>query len=711
MTPMGHGRARHATEPSRPRGNDGPRSGGPPYFPALDGLRALAMAAILSFHLGWRVVGGGYLALDLYFVLSGFLITEMLVAEHERSGRIRLRAFWGRRARRLLPGLFTMLAAVTLFTIADPSAASPAQVRSDGIPVLFYFANWHFLSVSATYFGKVGNPSPLRQTWSLAIEEQFYLVWPLVLLGLLALRERLARRRGRAPGAGCLLGATAILVALSAASMALVYDGGRGLDAAYYGTEARMFEILVGAGVAVALRASRRGDLLRGLQHTRDRRLQAAGLAALGLVVAGFLLASGPPAWVFEGGFLAFSLASATLMVGAIAPGPVRWLFSLRPVRWLGRVTYEIYLWHWPIIVLLRPAVTGLHGLVSVAFQVGLTLLVAAATHRFVNEPLRHASYAGLRRLLLPAAVGALASLLLVAAPFAVPAPPTAAALVRAEGDAAGSDPTFGVVLPPPVGHVDLGRAPSRTHPLRVMYLGDSVMYQLELALAAGLDSTGEVETAAFEGVPGWGMTHATPPWSRFIAAARRSHPQVVVAMWTQDNAWVASHGVRAYEALLGRFLAELLAPATGVRAVIFVGQPPQPPADSFMALLKADVYSPAGAAMWKETVLDEVRRLPGRVAFVPAGRMLALGGRYAAYLPGPDGELGRLRQVDDFHLCLNGAIRYGAGALHGLVELLGLRPPAPRWWAGSWTGAVRFDHLPGYPPGECPDPVLSVRA
>lgn len=695
-------------------GASGRTSGGrgaSPYFPALDGLRALAMAAILSFHLGWSVVGGGYLALDLYFVLSGFLITEMLLAEHERSGRIRLKAFWGRRARRLLPGLFTMLAAVALFAIADPAAANPAQVSSDGISVLFYVANWHFLAVSASYFGKVGNPSPLRQTWSLAIEEQFYLAWPLLLLGLLALRRRVATRRRSVPGAAGLLAATVALIVASAASMALVYDGGRGLDAAYYGTEARMFEILVGAGAAIVLRASRRGDLLGSLVECRDRRLQAAGLVALGLVVAGFLLASGPPAWVFEGGFLAFSLASATLMVAAIAPGPVRWFFSLRPIAWLGRVTYEIYLWHWPIIVLARPAVTGLHGLASVAFQVTLTLVVAAATHRFVNEPLRHASYPGLRRLLLPAAAGGLAALLLVAVPLAVPPPPTAAALVRSDSPTAPDDPTLGVVLPPPIGHVDLPAAPSRSRPLRVMYLGDSVMYQLELAVAAGLDSTGEAETVAFEGVPGWGMTHARPPWSQFTAAVRRSRPQVIVAMWTQDNAWVASHGLPAYEALLHRFLEELLAAATGVRAVVFVGQPPQPPADSFMALLKADVYSPEGAALWRQAVLAEVRRLPGRVAFVPAGRMLSLDGRFATYLPGPNGVLGRLRQVDDFHLCLNGAIRYGAGALHGLVELLRLPPPAPRWWAGRWTRAVRFDHLPGYPPGECPDPVLSVRA
>ena len=153
-------------------------------MPALDGLRALAVAAVIAYHLDYRWAGGGYLGVDLFFVLSGFLITGLLVSEDAATGSIRLGSFWARRAKRLLPGLLVMLVALCAYiAISGPQPGLDlAQLRGDDLAAIFYFANWHLLFAHQPYFAQFAAPSPLQHTWSLAIEEQFYLLWPLVLV-------------------------------------------------------------------------------------------------------------------------------------------------------------------------------------------------------------------------------------------------------------------------------------------------------------------------------------------------------------------------------------------------------------------------------------------------------------------------------------------------------------------------------------------------
>ena len=257
--------------PLRGRSDGGQPSGRPGigYVPALDGMRGLAVMAVLAFHGGMAWARGGFLGVDAFFVLSGYLITSLLLAEWEQTGRIALGRFWGRRARRLLPALLLMVAVVTLGarTLLPPEEVR--LLRGDGLAALFYVANWRMILRGGDYFAQTASPSPLEHTWSLGIEEQFYLVWPLLMAGLLAGTLAVAARRAALAHAIvlCAIGAAASTVLL--ATLYRSDDPGR----AYYGTDTRGASLLVGAGLAVLL-ARRWPD--------GDGRRPAAGPIAVG---------------------------------------------------------------------------------------------------------------------------------------------------------------------------------------------------------------------------------------------------------------------------------------------------------------------------------------------------------------------------------------------------------------------------------------------
>src|SRR5580698_11119409 len=220
------------------------------HLPALNGLRALAVVGVVAYHLQLGWASGGYLGVDLFFVLSGFLISTLLLEEWNRSGRVDLGAFWARRAKRLLPALFLVVAALALYLIFNGIFGGPGAnglvdlsgLRGDAIWTLLYANNWHLIYAHQSYFAQFSTPSPLQHTWSLAIEEQFYLVWPLVLLLLL----RFARRSWRT--AGVIL--TVSLGLLSSILMAVLFHPGVDPSRIYYGTDTRLFDLMAGATVA-----------------------------------------------------------------------------------------------------------------------------------------------------------------------------------------------------------------------------------------------------------------------------------------------------------------------------------------------------------------------------------------------------------------------------------------------------------------------------
>jgi peptidoglycan/LPS O-acetylase OafA/YrhL len=431
------------------------------YMPALDGIRAVAIIVIMGYHYGVFLTSGGFYSLDTFFALSGFLITTLLISEWHRSGTVRLTAFWARRARRLLPGLLVMLLGVAaLSEFAFPAGMYPT-LRGDALASLFYFANWHFIASGSNYFVQTGLTSPLTHMWSLAVEEQFYLVWPLVVLGVLALfKSRWVLL------AVCVVGALA-----SATEMALLYHL-NDVNRVYYGTDTRAQSLLVGAALAVGLslwadRHQRRGnggDPSWAARTTWGRRsILAVGLAGVAGSVVLWTTVSYNETFAYRGGFLLAALASAAVLCSVVcAPRSVlARCLSLAPLRYIGRISYGMYLWHFPLYISLDHARTGLTGYPLFFTRSAATLAVATVSYFVVEQPIRAGRIpAGWAlRILTPAAVAA-----------------TAVALVAATAAPSAALRTTSTA-PPPVSSIPTGP------PVRVLVVGDSTALTLDIGL------------------------------------------------------------------------------------------------------------------------------------------------------------------------------------------------------------------------------------
>ena len=362
--------------------------------PALDGVRALAVAAVMTYHLGADWLPGGFLGVDVFFVLSGFLITSILLDQATETGRIRYGDFFARRARRLLPALYLLLLAVCAWSAFIAMPRQIGDLRGAGLAAITYVANWFFMLTGQSYFDQMAGPSPLEHTWSLAIEEQFYLVWPLLLLFFV---RRFSPR--------VTVGLLAVGTLASVGLMALTYDTGDP-SIAYFGTLTRAHELLVGAILAIAVH--------RGLSVSPQWRW-TGWLALVGLCCA-FALVSDTGAFYYRGGSLAVCLVVAwlLLLLGAGAPGggPTRAL-SWGPVVALGIISYGVYLWHWPLILWLTPLATGLDGLALDGLRIGATLAIATASYFAIERPIKRGSVFGYA--LTPRRLGVIVPLLTVA--------------------------------------------------------------------------------------------------------------------------------------------------------------------------------------------------------------------------------------------------------------------------------------------------------
>ncbi len=343
----------------------------------------MAVIVVMLYHGGVPWAAGGFLGVDVFFVLSGFLITSLLVQEWTRTGRIALRAFWMRRARRLLPAMLAVLLAVAAYYFA--TGQQQPLLRGDSLATVGYVSNWWFMVSGQSYFSQFVEPSPLRHTWSLAIEEQFYIVFPLLLVLLLG-RLRLGLRGVRA--------AMLVGVLASAGLMAYLYQPFTDPSRVYYGSDTRVQALLLGAALALTPALAKPAKPLYTRLHGRLVQLPGWGLLgwlALGGLIALFVWARELSPWMYRGGFLLVAVLSAALIasVSRVPGSRLARALSLRPVVAVGVVSYGLYLWHWPVYVVLGHERTGLDGPMLLAARMAATGLLAYLSFRLVEEPIR----------------------------------------------------------------------------------------------------------------------------------------------------------------------------------------------------------------------------------------------------------------------------------------------------------------------------------
>lgn len=347
------------------------------YMPGIDGLRALSVIAVIAYHLDLNWAPGGLIGVGIFFVLSGYLITDQIIQRWKQDRRLDLKDFWIRRARRLLPAMFVMLFLTAMWLLLFDRSRL-AALQGDFISSTLYFNNWWLIFHDVSYFESFGPPSPIGHLWSLAIEEQFYFIWPLVIIvGL-----RLAPQRGKLI-VMCLTGAF-----LSALAMALIYQPGVDPSRVYYGTDTRAFALLIGAALALAWPSQNLTDKI-----SRSSRYILDFSGAIGLITLILMIwrTNEYGQFLYYGGLVLVSILSAIVIAVLAHPASrLAKIMSYKPLRWIGVRSYSIYIWHYPVIILTNPTVdTGGFDGFRVLFQLGVSLLLASLSWKYIEEPIR----------------------------------------------------------------------------------------------------------------------------------------------------------------------------------------------------------------------------------------------------------------------------------------------------------------------------------
>ncbi len=351
------------------------------YIPALDGLRALAVIAVVIYHMNATALQSGLLGVTIFFVLSGYLITGLLIREWSTTKKINLPQFWLRRVRRLFPAIvFVLLGTIVLTGVFAPGMLT--KLRNDIVAALLFFTNWWYIFQDVSYFEAMGAPSPVTHFWSLAIEEQFYLIWPPLLLLLLS--KRVKKRHIQ-------LGLLVTAIA-SAAAMAILYSPQADPSRVYYGTDTRAFSLLIGAFLAFEFPPTRVNGHGRQGFTARDRKIAlGVGSAALAGILVMMVAVNGYSPFLYYGGIALLSLLTGALII-TLADGrsPLARFFALRPLVWIGKLSYSIYLWHYPLLLLMNPRnFTGETPWFAYVGQALVILAVSAISYYVVETPLR----------------------------------------------------------------------------------------------------------------------------------------------------------------------------------------------------------------------------------------------------------------------------------------------------------------------------------
>jgi peptidoglycan/LPS O-acetylase OafA/YrhL len=621
-----------------------PSATGKERISALDGLRAVALLIIMGYHFGVGWLQGGFFSLDIFYVLSGYLITGLLVSEYRKRGAIKLSAFWLRRARRLLPALLIVLVVVTLMIrFAEPQGLYP-DFRMSALSALFYFSNWFQIAAASNYFLATGAVSPLTHTWSLAVEEQFYLVWPLVVLAVMHLSRTFAR------GLRALLVLSVAGAVASAVEMAVLYSpAANNTTRLYFGTDTHAQSILVGAVLACAMTIiqMRRGN--QGMAPVAHAAVARWSLVLLGLAgFAGTLTLTytlvGTSSFDYRGGFMLSALSAAAIITAAVCVprGPIAWTLSLSPLVWLGTISYGAYLWHYPVFIYLDSQRTGASGLSLLVIRFVSTFTLAALSYYLVERPVMYGTFWRSLKAAVPAVALMVATVAVVVA-----------------GTVAAASPVITTV-----GQSDL-RIPTG-HGLRVFVVGDSLSLTVSLGILPyahryGIDLSGAPHTGCgiatalplvdhgvigdpFPNCPMW------PTW--WEDDVREYHPQVVglvIGWWeTPDRMYrgrwqhLGDPAFDAYETMQLEKAVAILS-SGGARVALFTSpyfdSGEQPNGQSW------DQDSPARVDRLNQIIRSVAHRDPTVVTVIALGKFLDPSGRFTWTI---DGQV--VRQPDGIH-------------------------------------------------------------
>ena len=584
------------------------------YMPGLDGLRAIAVLSVIAFHLGFGWAPGGLLGVGIFFTLSGYLITDILLSQLNR-GRIKLAGFWLARARRLLPALFVMLFVVVAWvTVFGP--AQPQQFRDAVVASALYVSNWQLIFGDVSYFARFAPPGPLNHLWSLAIEEQFYILWPFMLmLGTRLVREVPLPGGVRPRFALVTLG----LAVISAILMAVLYHPSLDPSRVYYGTDTRACELLFGAALAMVWPSRK---LSRHISPGARNLLDGLGLVGLGAIALMIWQTSQYSSFLYRGGFVLLSVATV-LVVAALAHPACRLgpILGWKPLRWVGVRSYGIYLWHFPIIVLTTPGgVANGRELLREALQVVAILAVSALSWRYVEEPVRHGALGRLWRRVRSGAwrprsltregwaVAGAASFVVVAAAAGM----AGVNSVQAEGSAARAAEAraHGTTKPPPLTPAQAA-ASTRSSCRAVIHIGDSTSEGLTSAEYLPLASQRiESQYAAVGAIE----QHFEISGARSIVETFEGEPnaQEVAEAWKFEGykgCWVLALGTNdAADVFVGSSVddterIELMMATIGNEPVMWV---------NVRSIVESgDPYSEENMAEWDKTLLSACRKYP----------------------------------------------------------------------------------------------------
>jgi peptidoglycan/LPS O-acetylase OafA/YrhL len=637
-------RAMDPMSPSDARGSvthavrTGPEGGTLRRFSALDGIRALAVLAVLLYHAGIPGMGGGLLGVDVFFVLSGFLITSLLCRELAASATIRLGRFWAQRARRLLPALFVLVLGVAAYAYAFRGTLDLPAVRSDALSTLCYVANWHFIFSDQGYFAQAAAPSPFLHTWSLAVEEQYYLIWPLVVLFV-------ARRWGVSKVA-----LAAAVGALASATTMVVLSGlGASLDRLYYGTDTRAQSLLLGSFLG-AVGAHRGRDFAivpaRWTTTDRQRRLWVMpGLLGMAFLAWAWHTLEGTNPFLYRGGFLLVAVAAGAVIVTVVTvpASALARVLSVAPLVFVGRISYGLYLYHWPLFLVIDHAHTGLLGAPLLAVRLAATFSVAIASYYLLEEPIRTGRlFHGVRGLAVTGAAALATTTALI----------VATVLPLASAGAAPPDRPS-----KPVPRLSAATVSSSDTPIRFLLVGDSVALTMGMGLGVdvaqryGVDFLDEGALGCdLDSVPVDLSDVPSPPtpgcldwWSTWSTWESDFHPDVVgilIGRWEVsdhlDNGQWVHVGEPVWDAHLTAELdtAVNIFSAGGSKVILFT----MPYVDPSQEAADGTPFSendPARARAFNAVLSSVARHRSNEVTLVDVNRMLDPSGQYQAVVDG----------------------------------------------------------------------------